>query len=64
MEEENFNKVSMCYQHCLALPICFFSDTGATPTHFPFLSGKTAQILQPGSSILQTAGYQDSVARR
>lgn len=62
-EEENFNRVAICYQHCLGLFICCFSDTGATPTHLPFLPEKMVQLLQPGSSILQTADYQDSAAR-
>lgn len=62
-EEEKFNRVAICCQHCLVVPICFFCDIGATPTHFPFFPGKMAQILQHCSSILKTASYQDSVAR-
>lgn len=47
-DKGNFNRVAIYYQRYLGLPICFCSDTGATSTHFPFLTGKMAQLLQPG----------------
>ena len=46
-EEKDLNRVAIYYQHWLGLCICFVRDTGATPTHSPFLPRKAAQLLQP-----------------
>lgn len=62
-EEEGLKRAAIYCWHWSGLCICFVSDTGAAPPCSPSSPGKLHSSSSPGSSTVQSAAYQDPVAR-